>query len=333
MICTTLARMATKRLRLPWSATFVFGWITIAASAQADDLLSQVSSLRLAGQLVEAQELAEESLSKSPMAFDTVRLHLEIAKIHDRVGLHQNTRPVAAALVHIDKAADAAEPGHRESEALVELARANYFYRAEMAEREFPEADRHARRAIKLFQQLGDRHYEAEGVHRLGLIELQRGNLDHARELFVQSLLLDQSAGERKFFRGEYERHVGFVLLMQGDNESAIPYFKRSLERRREAGAIDASLFAASTLASSLVNAGRLDEARPVIAYAMMVAQKIDSPVGMARIGLIQGRLHAKAGDKRAAQLALEMTIDVAKSVAYSSMAEQARKELGALTD
>ena len=333
MICTTLATTATKRSRLTWAATFVFAWITSAASAQGHDYLSQVSSLRLAGQLVEAQELAQESLSKSPMAFDTVRLHLEIAKIHDRVGLHQNTRPVAAALVHIDKAADAAEPGHLESEALIELARADYFYRAEMAEREFPEADRHERRAIKLFQQLGDQRNEADAVHRLGLIELQRGNLDRARELFEQSLLLDRQAGERKFFRGEYERHVGFVLLMQGDNENAIPYFKRSLERRREAGAVDASLFAASTLASSLVNAGRLDEARPVVAYAMMVARKIDSPVGMARIGLIQGRLHAKAGDKRAAQHAFEMTIDVAKSVAYSSMVELASKELDALTE
>jgi tetratricopeptide (TPR) repeat protein len=325
--------MATKRLRLPWTATFVFAWIACAAGAQADDALSQISSLRLAGQLVEAQELAEDLLSKSPAPFETVRLHLELAKIHDRFGLHQNTRPVAAALAHINKAAEAAEPGHRESEALIELARADYFYRAEMAEREFPEAERRARHAIKLFQQLEDSHYEAEAVHRLGLIELQRGNLDLARELFEQSLLLDQQAGERKFFRGEFERHVGYVLLMQGNNENAIPYFKRSLELRREVGAIDASQFAASTLASSLVNAGRLDEAWPIIEYAMMVAQKIDSPVGMAQIGLVQGRLHAKTGDKRAAQLAFEMTIDIAKSVAYSSMVELASKELDALTE
>ena len=324
--------MATKRSRLPWTATLVFAWI-VSAAAQGDDYLSQVRSLRLAGQLDEAQELAEASLSTLPAPFDTVRLHLEIAKIHDRVGLHQNTRPVAAALVHIDMATNAAKPGHRESEALIELARADYFYRAEMAEREFPEADRHARHAIKLFQQIGDRRNEADAVHRLGLIEMQRGNLDRARELFEQSLLLDQQAGERKFFRGEYERHVGYVLLMQGDNENAIPYFERSLELRQEVGAIDASQFAASTLASSLVNAGRLDEAWQFVAYAMMVAQKIDSPVGKARIGLVQGRLHGKAGDKLAAQLAFEMTIDVAKSVAYSSMVELASKELDALTD
>jgi len=65
----------------------------------------------------------------------------------------------------------------------------------------------------------------------------------------------------------------------------------------------------------------------------MMVAQKIDSPVGMARIGLVQGRLHAEAGDKRAARLAYEMTIKVAESVASTSMAEQASRELAALAD
>jgi len=301
------------------------------ASAQGDDFILQITSLRLSGHLAEAELLAEESLSRSGTSLDRVKLHLEIARIHDRVGLHQNIRPVVTGLEHINEAAAAAEPGHRVSEALIELARADYFYRAEMAEREFSVATVHAERAIELFGQIGDRHNEAESVHKLGLIEMQRGNLERARELFEQSLLLDRDGGERIFFRGEYERHVGFVLMMQGDNESAIPYFQRSLERRQEAGAVDASLFAASMLASSLVNAGRLDEAWPVVAYGMMVAQKIDSPVGMARVGLVQGRLHAREGNQRAARLAYEMTINIAESVASASMAEQASREMADL--
>jgi len=321
------------RVSLLCVITIVFAGSNSTASAQSDDVISQVTSLRLAGQLAEAKLLAEESLSTSGTAFDRVRLHLEIAKIHDRVGLHHNTRPVEAALTNINKAEAAAEPGHRTSEALIELARANYYYRAEMAERQFAVAIPHAERAIELFGQIGDRRNEAESVHILGLIEMQIGNLERARELFELSLLLDQQSGERAYFRGEYERHVGFVIMMQGDNESAIPYFERSLQRRQESDAVDASLFAASTLASSLVNAGRLDDAWPVIAYGMMVAQKIDSPVGMARIGLVQGRLHAEAGDKRAARLAYEMTIKVAESVASTSMAEQASRELAALAD
>jgi tetratricopeptide (TPR) repeat protein len=311
----------------------VFAASINVASAQGDDIIPQISSLRLSGQLAEAKLLAEESLSNSGTSFDRLRLHLELSRIHDRVGLHRNTRPVEAALTHINEAAAAAEPGHPESEALIELARADYYYRAEMAERRFPTAISHAERAIELFGQMGDRPNEAEAVHKLGLIEMQSGNLARARELFEQSLILDQEGGERIFFRGEYERHVGFVLLLQGDNESAIPFFERSLERRKESGAVDASMFAAATLASSLVNADRLDEAWPVIAYGMMVAQKIDSPVGMARIGLVQARLHAKAGDNRAARLAYEMTISVAESVASTSMAEQARTEMADLVD
>jgi len=324
---------STSRTRYRWIAAFVLACCASAASAQSDDWLSQIRSLRLSGQLAEARVLAEEALSKPGSSFDRVRLHVEIARILDRVGLHRNTRPVIAALEHIGKAADAAAPGHSASAALIELARADYFYRAEMAGREFPTADRHARRAIEMFQQLGDRRSEADAVHRLGLIEMQRGNLDRAREFFEQSLSLDRDTGERVFFRGEYERHVGFVILMEGDNDNAIPYFERSLEARKEAGAVDASLFAAATLASSLLNAGRLEEAWPVVAYAMMVAHSIDSPVGMARTGLVQGRLHAAAGDKRAARLAFEMTIDLAQSVAYTSVAEQANRELATLAD
>jgi hypothetical protein len=40
----------------------------------------------------------------------------------------------------------------------------------------------------------------------------------------------------------------------------------------------------------------------------MMVAQKFDSPVGIARAGLVQGRLHANVDDERAAGPAFEMT-------------------------
>ena len=53
----------------------------------------------------------------------------------------------------------------------------------------------------------------------------------------------------------------------------------------------------------------------------------------LARTGLVQGRLHAAAADKRAARLAFEMTLDVAQSVAYTSVAEQASRELAALAD
>jgi tetratricopeptide (TPR) repeat protein len=119
-------------------------------------------------------------------------------------------------------------------------------------------------------------HYTS--VNNLGTAVLLTAGL-----LFEESLLLDRLAGERAFFRGEYERRMGFVISLQGNNESALPYFERSLQFRMEAGAIDASMFAAITLASALIELGRAEEARPHIEYAQHLAKKMDSKVGLAR--------------------------------------------------
>ena len=63
----------------------------------------------------------------------------------------------------------------------------------------------------------------------------------------------------------------------------------------------------------------------------MMIGEKIDSPVGLARTGLTLGRLHVAEGDQLAARIAFEMTIKIAASVGHTSLAEQASNELSGL--
>lgn len=257
-----------------------------------DDVVAQVQKLRLAGQLDDALAVAErfiESPDSAPqVVFD---LHLELARIHDRFGLHHDTRPVAASL----DAIRAAQRMQRELDlptmADVELALADYYYRAEMAEREFEKATHHAVYAVFLFRKFDDKHKEAEAVHRLGLIHLQKRELDQARELFDESLRVDIEGGARDFFRGEYERHVGFVYWLQEQHEEALPYFERSLDYRLKAGAIDASLFAAVSLASTLVALGRDAEAQPHLDYALEIADQIDSPSGRRRAEAVLARI------------------------------------------
>jgi tetratricopeptide (TPR) repeat protein len=135
-----------------------------------------------------------------------------------------------------------------------------------------------------LYAAIGDGHGQADAVHLLGLIKFYRQKLDLAEALFEESLRLDISAGERTFFRGEYERHVGFVAYQRRDIEGAVRHFERSLEARLEAGAIDASMFAAISLASALIELDRPEEAKSHLDYALAIAQRIGSPVGMKRI-------------------------------------------------
>lgn len=299
--------------------------------AQDNAIVDEVRVLRLEGAIQEAMALAESHLALDETGTSTaILLHLELARLHDRVGLHNNSRPVAAALEQVEAASslatsDSALEGH------ILLARAQYFYRAEMRERQFNTATRFAERAVEWFQAAEDKQGEAEAVHLLGLIHMQRRELDRAQVLFDRSLELDRVGGGRTFFLGEYGRHVGFVELFRGNLEAALPHLERSLVSRRQAGAIDASMFAAHTLASTLFRLGRINEARSHLMYAMMIAEKIGSLRGKSMNSLLLGRIYAEQNDAEAARIAFEIAKRVATSIADEGTVKQADDEIDKL--
>jgi len=305
-----------------------FTLVNVAVPAQQQDPLNEVRTLRLQGSLAEAQSLAELQIEQQVVQNNrdkhlAVSLHLELARIHDRFGLHHNTRPVIAALENIDNAASMVTRTDVVELAMIELARASYFYRAEMVARKFPRASQYAHNAIAQFQVIEDLHGAADATHLLGLIHMQRGDLEVARLLFDESKTLDRAAGERVFFSGEYERHVGFVYLLSGDVATAIPYFERSLAARIEAGATDASMFAAVSLASALVDVERFQEAKPHLLYAITIAEQIGSPVGNARAAATLGQVYEQEGDFDAARDAFETALRNAENVGYAATAEK----------
>ena len=241
-----------------------------------------IREIRLQGDLSTALAHAKAGLSLTE-GRNLLELHLELARIHDRIGLHNNTRPVAAALLHIEQAAALAPELDDRAQADVDLAFAEYFYRAEMSERKFSSATQHAEKALAAFEILKNFHGQADAVHRLGLIHLQQRKLDAAYELFEESLRLDRIAGERPLLRADYERHVGFVYALREDYETALPYFERSLQFRLGAGFFDPAMFAAISVGSALIELDRGDEARPYLEYALQLAENLDSEAGRTR--------------------------------------------------
>lgn len=264
-------------------------FLSVLVIAQ-DGALDIIRKSRLAGDLSEARDAATALLENSNVEAAFL-LHLELAKIYDRIGLHTNTRPVATVLEHIIEADTLALELDDVARAHVELAYAEYFYRAEMSERVFATATQHANTALDACQELEDIHCQADAVHRLGLIHLQRRELDQALVLFEESLRIDRIAGERLLLRADYERHVGFVFALRDEYETALPYFERSLEFRFEAGATDAAMFAEISLASTLEYLGHDSEALTHLESAEYIAHHIDSDTGRARVTAIRDRM------------------------------------------
>ena len=217
------------------------------------DPAGAVAELRLAGRLEEARDLAEQALARSDLpAIEEIALRLELARIHDRVGLHTNTRPVRAALEEVERAERLSADLDVGTRGKVVAAKAYYYYRAEMAEREFEVAERLVLDAIAMLAEGEDTRGRSDAVHLQGLIHLQRREYGPARDLFDESLRLDRQSGERAWMLGEYHRHVALIQIFQDDWKSALPHLEQSLDYRKKAGAIDASLFAALTLGRAL---------------------------------------------------------------------------------
>jgi len=277
--------------------TLAVGQFGVQANETPDDTPAQVRELRLQGKLEAAQSLAEKTIFETGIspgeAFD---IRLELARIYDRFGLHFRSRPVLAALDEIDTATKLAADLGDVYEARAKLARANYYYRAEMSERKFPTAIQLLNESLRLFP-VSNFHDRAEAVHLQGLIHLQMRELDLARELFDESLRLDIQGGARVFFLGEYERHVAFVFIFQDNPSEAIPHLERSLDARIEAGAIDASLFAANTLASQQLALGNLDAIPALLEYSESVLENLDSPYGEYQYLMINGRFRDEIKD------------------------------------
>lgn len=257
------------------------------------DVVNGITTERITGSLSIAESEVRSFLSCPDVDAELrVALQLELARILDRIGLHTNTRPVVEALEILREAEASVAADDVEARARISLAFAEYFYRAEMGEREFPAAEEHAQRARMLYAELDDPVGEADAVHRLGLIALQQRRLGDARELFDRSLELSNQGPVRPIFLSDYHRHIGFVDILEDDLPAAVAHFEQSLAFRDEAGSRDYGLFARTLLGSALIRAGRPEEAARPLEQAYEIARDLPSPVGELRAGFNLGRMH-----------------------------------------
>jgi tetratricopeptide (TPR) repeat protein len=312
--------------------------LVLAVAVGADcriggDSVAQIRNERITGSLVTAEAEARRLLECPHLeAEHRLSLQLELAKILDRVGLHHNTRPVAEALELLRRAKAEADPDDTAAQASIALALAEYFYRAEMHDREFTVATEHALRARDLFEESNDPVGETDAVHRLGLIELQKHNLEQARELFDRSLELSGKGPYRPIFLSDYHRHVGFVDRLTEDWPAAIAHFEKSLAYRNEAGSKDYGLFALTMLGSTLTDGGRAAEARPYLEEALLIAHEIPSPVGELRATHYLGEMHEALGQHPEALRAYRRADQLATELGVASFQRAARESVSRLT-
>lgn len=301
----------------------------IVSAATTCDLrgLATIERLQDQGRLELARERIDAELSDS-RTIDCRRiwLHLRKARILDRIGLHTYARPVTAALVEIESAAGIAKSSEsgEMTQAEIQYARAYYHYRAEMSGRVFELAQQALDQTIALAQPQGPSSLLADATHLAGLIRLFQHQIDSARELFDQSLAIDQKAGERLFFVGEYHRHVALAYVFEGNWEAALPHYERSHRARRDNGQVDASLFSALSLGDALRRVGSPDRAVEYYRYALETSRQIASPLGRAQASMRMAQVAEQTGDDADALRWYREAYDAARAINHDVLSERA---------
>ena len=308
------------------------------SSVDCSDISAQITTVDRsfkAGELEAAVSQAEHILScPNATIEERVSVHLTLAGIHDRHGLHNNSRPVSAALRSIDAASDLVDPADSRSHAAINLAKARFYYRSESPDSDYPTARRFARLSLDLFEELEDFHGQADIVHLTGLFHLQRQELEDAQIYFERSLVLENLSGApRPIMLADYERHMGFVYQLSGDLKQAINAFERSFIIRRENGLTDQAMFAAIALGRALVSDSRAEEAKSPLDFALKTAEALGSPEGRAQASLASGQMHEQLGDRKAAIKAYEATLAAAQEIDRTSILEASRAALDRLRE
>jgi tetratricopeptide (TPR) repeat protein len=89
------------------------------------------------------------------------------------------------------------------------------------------------RRALAIFEELGDRGGMASSYHQLGMVAEERGDYEQALDWYRQSLTIKESLGDRRGIAITISQ-IGILLTKMGKPEEGLSWNLRSLAIRAE---------------------------------------------------------------------------------------------------
>jgi DNA-binding SARP family transcriptional activator/tetratricopeptide (TPR) repeat protein len=174
--------------------------------------------------------------------------------------------------------------------------------------RDYQAADLHLRRALELFEELGDRAGVGQAQHGLALLLSQQDRNAEALEHGVEALRLRRAFADSAAVAYS-ENMVGWIRAHLGGYEEALVHCRRALELHRESGSRSG---VADTLDSiAFIYGGLADYPRAIDHYeqALAMYQHIGDPEGEAGSLLHLGDVQLAEGLSRAARRSWERAL------------------------
>ncbi|HSE32593.1 MAG TPA: tetratricopeptide repeat protein [Pyrinomonadaceae bacterium] len=273
---------------------------TLSSSQEREQLMTQKKEL-LTPDLRKAlirQGNAQLTAGRYAKAFDIYGIARNVAeKIGDKEGVAAASLDIGtvyyfqanypAALEHYQRARELFTEVTNNYESAKALSGVALIYREQRRDSDALAA---LQQALKEFTSLGDKEEIANTLNSIGAIYYGQGNYTGAAEAFRKSG--EANSGADALVR------LADSLYMQGDYSQALVYYKQSLERVHEIGAVVASLNGA---ANSAYYQGNYEEALKFYERNLSVQKTLPDKEGLASSLKGIGNVHRSRGDYGAA--------------------------------
>jgi predicted ATPase len=143
------------------------------------------------------------------------------------------------------------------------------------AQRDYPACERYLTESLELARQVGDLLRAAHAVHGLGLLALNRADIDTARSRLEEALRLHLDAGDNEQTVSAARTRLGTVLLAQGDHDRAEAMMRQGLEAARRSGDRTSTYVALYNLAQVALARADHDGAASLFGEGVVLSQQV----------------------------------------------------------
>jgi tetratricopeptide (TPR) repeat protein len=191
-----------------------------------------------------------------------------------------------------------------------------------------PGAVDHIRRALALFEQLGEVDGQAKAWNSLGICEAVRGDVPAAIDDYQRSLTLRESAGD---VQGQAQAigNLGHCYALLGDMARAVEHYQRALPLFEQLGDLVDQEEVYANLGNYHRVLGQPTEALDCLRRALALGEQLGNLEGQAETLANLGDLHQSLGDLPSAVDENQRSLDLATRLGQVAAQARAHSNLG----
>ena len=178
------------------------------------------------------------------------------------------------------------------------------------------------RRVLQLSRDVSDEAVEAAALGNLAMIYMEKGELDKAEEMCLQSLEISERGGMMGLTASQYG-NLGAIYLTRGELDKAEKMFRDGLKIDEKLGRLEGITAMYSNLGLIYQRRGERDKAKEMYLKSLEIAEKLDYKEIMAALYSNLGSVYRQRGDIQKAKEYWEKALGLYKRIGMPHMVEK----------